>query len=1000
MYLDTQEILTGLEKMAGAQLVSDSSKKIIMQSGEVDYALKETQGIQHTGEDIIKHIQADDTLLKSTESKDENDNSWMKEVKDPFPDGETPWLNKIKDPFQETPTISKIHDHADVTPQTISKIKYSSFTPTGHKIFEKLRGEQERPELEVETQTQSAPNLIFNSLTQSPLQLRTQLSDGGLYHNSAETQMDSPMIKLHKLRETYSVNEATQHDIPNNNNNYDNDPDISSIVELDTRTSEMLPSQPKSQADGTQDDIQVLGTAPDNNSFPDSQDLDLNIETMKETFDGEIQINENTNSENISSPVVSDDESDPVSIQKSICQTGSSYMLAEDSIQKYHRDFQKKEIPSPSKRFNFSYSSSNHLVHSQPLNNSKLIKFNSQRKLTESRPIISLSQSYVNHPARSNTNLGLERINYRSDESKSNEKKSQNEFSDLGANITQELSDIDDDSKVNNTIEEEEPASSSKTKDDDEYDMPKFVRKSKRKMNNIISSPEYAKKSKIDESLNEKSLSLNDISPAKSLPVLDYDYSTLTTIGSTPNGDLANSTFDRTLNPKPLPTDLLTEETSSLTELDIAFKEYVWCQYNAQYYPGIIKSVNDKGFNVKFIADTANMSMVYPLDLRINDHIVVETSKYVVIGLKCLELNEDVEIIRCMRGYDTVIAKRLKKTKSKTKKKSDKQEFEFPIGLIKIDNDEWFKRERVGSDSFTKPRRNFLKDSTHHNIIPTYQDELLISTPQKIEVNTVNSGIFDSCLFVITGEVDKAYLIDLIETHGGSVLDDGFSSLLQFESNVDNEVVIKNKKSLKQFDFAALISNKHTRSPKYLATLALGWPLLSTSFINDSIKDNKLKCDFLTTYLLPAGESKKMKFIKSHNIHKFINNLLLKQDLTQQLKNNRSILKDRYVILTSSNPEIIKFIFYTLGAKKIFITAISNQSNLIKILTKISKFDNCEVMIYNEKIKTLESLDIFDKNKKANQSNLNLNLELVDWEWVVQCLIDGYPWPSKIKRIE
>jgi DNA repair protein RAD9 len=422
----------------------------------------------------------------------------------------------------------------------------------------------------------------------------------------------------------------------------------------------------------------------------------------------------------------------------------------------------------------------------------------------------------------------------------------------------------------------------------------------------------------------------------------------------------------------------------------------------------LIDSIGDKGFNVKFIDSIDDMSLVYPLDLRIGDHIIVNRSNYVVSGLESSSENDSNEIIRCMRGYDTVLVKRIKKGKAK---KESNQEEKFPIGFIKMDTNEWFKKKRVGYDSFTKPRRNIQKEANH--IIPTYQEELLMSTPQKMD-NATKSNIFACCLFVITGDVQKDELSHLIYSHGGSIIEEGFSSTVYLENSENNEPIVRSKKLLQGFKFAALISNKHARSPKYLETLALGWPLLSTSFIHDSISEGTLKTEFLTTYLLPAGESKRMKFIKSHNIHGFKNNLDLQVDLSKQLSNNR-LLNGKHVILTSTNPEIIRFIFYILGAKTVTITTLTNYTNLIHSLSTIAKEDigDSSVLIYHEKMKTLksglESLDSPEKPKSSKKSQLitsdilsnraPVTLELVDWEWVVQCLIDGSPWPSQTKTI-
>jgi hypothetical protein len=56
----------------------------------------------------------------------------------------------------------------------------------------------------------------------------------------------------------------------------------------------------------------------------------------------------------------------------------------------------------------------------------------------------------------------------------------------------------------------------------------------------------------------------------------------------------------------------------------------------------------------------------------------------------------------------------------------------------------------------------------------------------------------------------------------------------------------------------------------------------------------------------------------------------------------------------------------------------------------------------------LESLDS-ETPKNSKKSHLTtsdilsnrtpVTLELVNWEWLVQCLIDGSPWPSQTKTI-
>lgn len=919
----------------------------------------------------------------------DGESPWLSRVKDPFNDSETPWLNKIRDPFKETPINEKVLDAMGETPNSTRKVLVNSLnTPSAaHKIFQKLREKGNQKELDFDSQT--VPELFKD--TQPPSLEKEHEGSNNDVTMDLNHEIDSPRkdhftddVPTQVVNDTLIIGDPNQHSEP---------------------------QDPKS--DNTQADIQVPGTAPE----VDHSLVIENDEISKDLDAGE------------SSPINSDDEknfsldygrrlhSEPVS---------GDYLniLAEDSIQKYHRDLTKRglQLENQSKSFagDTQRISQSKRLNSLPLNldtdtlhqakitvqgNKNTQEQGAPKQVTkshltsspnveESSPAIrEKADTFEIEKAKADDNNNIE-TNTINTSNKSFHSQAV-DFNALAENITQEFSDVDDESKVvDNTIEEEADNLKLQTEWNEgtsksSNPVIRPTRNSKRKKSSKANDLQLQFTSSPDKSINHSDLSIVLDANTSQIDDNDHDIST--------NDQQSILTPEYDVNV--LPNGILREETHNLSEEDIRFKDSVWCLANTRYYPGLILSLGKKGLEVKFFESTDEVNGgIFPLDIQIGDTVKIGRLVYLVTGLECVIQNLKEKAIRCMRGYDTVIVKRVK-GKGKSMKILDTEE-KFPLAEVHVENEEWHRRPRVLNE--IKPKRSSINQVQQlKRIIPkTYEEELVLSTPKKPKKTT--SDIFHECVFVITGEVDKDGLTKAIVMNGGTVLDDGFASMIDFSNGEPKS------DAFKDFKFGALIAEKYSRSPKYLETVALGWPLLFEDFIYDCISDNKL-LDNISTYLLASGESSKFRGeVKSADIFKFIQGYISKTDLSQQLRNNRILESKNVFICSKKNIEITQFLFKILGAAKVSFVPITNYTNLISTVTEHSY--NKDILIYHDKISSLKSVldhkvnDNKRRRIKKNSilsevlsSNQKLQMELVDWEWLVQCVISRHPWKSQFK---
>ncbi|CAI5759865.1 unnamed protein product [Candida verbasci] len=421
------------------------------------------------------------------------------------------------------------------------------------------------------------------------------------------------------------------------------------------------------------------------------------------------------------------------------------------------------------------------------------------------------------------------------------------------------------------------------------------------------------------------------------------------------------------------PTPILREETSDIfTFKDIKNRNSVWASYNLKMYTGkLITKFHDYS-TIEFHEGNYEIKNqdLFLLDIRIGDTLHIKsniTTKYIVTGLS----RENQDSIPCIRGYNTVYLKTTRRTSKEVKKSLSECFMELSDWVIHQ------QKYKIIDETETI-------QSTPKKLTRTETNEL-ISPNKKLnlrdESQTLNGKLF--CITNVDNE-RKNYIKSLIESNGGLVIEKELYEMFQFCKY--QTWYLEGLEFFNNIDFAAILSNNYCRSPKYLQGLALGWPIISDSFIIDVIKNGQLFNNW-PCYLLPSGESKDLNCVKSLDIFQFKLNYDKGFKLSHQLKNNNHLLNNYRILIINSRKnneslETCKFIFYCFGAIDLtFINEVEIQENL-----KLMK-SGSNVLIYeNDGYSAEEKLKKLTKRKKGKR----VNLRFVNWEWVVQCVISGY----------
>ncbi|KAI5968986.1 RAD9 [Candida margitis] len=305
-----------------------------------------------------------------------------------------------------------------------------------------------------------------------------------------------------------------------------------------------------------------------------------------------------------------------------------------------------------------------------------------------------------------------------------------------------------------------------------------------------------------------------------------------------------------------------------------------------------------------------------------------------------------------------------------------------------------------------------------------------------------NSKLFANRLFCITN-IDgprKHTLKTMIESNGGTYLDSNLMEIFQYMRSTQSggRLYLKSSYSItSELQFAGLISNSYCRSSKYLQALALGWPLLSECYIDDVI-NGVADLEQWPVYCLPAGQSTILNTVMNCDVFKFRKNHELGKCLDFQMDLNNDLLTSYNVIVMSSGSvkeldkrsiiemDTCKFIFHAFGARSLNFAELNIEGadhdgvaddtygNFLNMVKKLHGESNGDILICdygsNKIAEQLLSLGngatSFRENSKRSYSrgrkpkrqheNDSIGLKVVDWEWVVQCVISRHIWQPAV----
>lgn len=462
------------------------------------------------------------------------------------------------------------------------------------------------------------------------------------------------------------------------------------------------------------------------------------------------------------------------------------------------------------------------------------------------------------------------------------------------------------------------------------------------------------------------------------------------------------------------PDILRQEESTTLTEDDIINHDSVWAIYNLKMYTGRIVAKYIEDLNIEFDEGTYNVKNVdlNVLDIRIGDTVNVKGNrhKYTVTGLSTLAGDDKSKLsnIKCMRGYNVVY---LRRSQQKPNLNVPAKEFSVILSDCFMELSDWIMHQQkykliignynIFTDEAILP--STPKKSQKYKLPSTPLKSLKHTNSEIIKPNSADSKIFQEMIFCITS-IDgdrKMELKSIIETNGGILWDKEIHELFLYHEQQEKEGsqislnLTCDLEVAQTFNFIALISNNFCRSAKYLQALALGWPIISDVYIDDCLKDTTNKQKW-TNYLLPSGLSKKLTTIKSIDIFRFKENYEAGKMLVHQFNNNHHVFNGLDILILQNKSinhnsmETCKFIFYAFGAKSLQYFTRTDQ--IIKCIKEDFTGIEDNITIYDESNDMVQALtnnrNITGKNNRGKPKS-NYSIKLIDWEWVVQCVING-----------
>lgn len=440
----------------------------------------------------------------------------------------------------------------------------------------------------------------------------------------------------------------------------------------------------------------------------------------------------------------------------------------------------------------------------------------------------------------------------------------------------------------------------------------------------------------------------------------------------------------------------LREETLANQEMaSVKNEKAVWAFSLFKHYPA---RVLDYGEGTSFIefADLTQIEVkntdLFLLDLRLGDvvHLVLSMGEYIVTGLALFNHESP---FKCIRGYDTVYI-------GKKGRHGVAQGAEMAVLLSEIymEVGEWAshqQRYHIFHDEFDLVQENYgvvksVLGSTNGAEIPPASRTTTVLSPKKLNLDAgkpLRSSLFVGFVFFVTSIDDarKNHLSEMITTNGGVFIDDDIKQHTELVGGADGLRLALSK--FGNFHFGALLSDGYSRSAKYLQALALGWPILADCYIEHVIGNPDMLHNWLV-YLLPAGHSLVTNGVRSLEVYDFRNNFMRDIGLNGQLGLNLHLLAAHNVVVLNKKQsaktlDMCEFIFHAFGSKSLSLCLSVGEINevVLKLGPNILIYDNAASEYANSR-----------KTTKKAKSKGKVAVGIIDWEWVVQCVISGYVW--------
>lgn len=328
--------------------------------------------------------------------------------------------------------------------------------------------------------------------------------------------------------------------------------------------------------------------------------------------------------------------------------------------------------------------------------------------------------------------------------------------------------------------------------------------------------------------------------------------------------DAALATTDRT---SATTNDATTVSTPTAQSGSLIAPQMVFAYYNDRgraYYPAkCLQKGDDSKYTIKWPGyaqpEIMEQHKLCSLDLRAGDEVKVDLdgypkTTYIIRELLKQDTRDEnlTEVVTDVCGHTHTIVQ------AKVGQKVDKPR-PIPIGNLYIMRntfDRTLKRPQcfqgvslvpdIATPGISTPSIRASTPTT-----PSSRSRKILKA-EAVSIPIATDGIFTSmafCLSYTSNETSLQQITKLLLENGGTILPTSFHDL------VDDDMSVKAR--FENFGFAALLTDRHSRKPKYMEALAFGLPCLSGRWVEACIKVQKI-VDW-RDYLLPAGESAELE---------------------------------------------------------------------------------------------------------------------------------------------